>query len=117
MSKMGPATVACKNCKEKNLPWNWTVFLTNPQEGIGCPSAHLRRGPDRVVLELQGAILNVAPVSTKYLSRVSSSVRKMSPTFAGKSIAMALACVDIATEPVRVRLLFSLPTKYRVKYT
>ncbi len=84
---------------------------------MGCPSAPLRRGPDEVVLELQGTILNVAPVSTKYLSRVSSSVRKMSPAFAGKSMAMEVACFDVAAEAVRVRRLFSFPTKYRVKYT
>ncbi len=27
----------------EKLPWNCTVFLMNPQEGIGCPSASLRR--------------------------------------------------------------------------
>ncbi len=70
-----------------------------------------------MVLELQGTILNVAPVSTKYLSRVSSSERKMSPAFAGKSMAVAVACVDVAAEPVRVWRFFSFPTKYRVKYT
>jgi hypothetical protein len=66
---------------------------------------------------LQGTILNVAPVSTKYRSCVSSSVRKMSLAFAGKSMAVAVVCVDVAAEPVRVRRLFSFPTKYRVKYT
>jgi hypothetical protein len=50
-------------------------------------------------------MLKVAPVSTKYLS-VSSSVRKISPALAGKCIAMAVACVDIAAELVRVRRLF-----------
>ncbi len=89
----------------------------NPQEGTGCPSAPLRRGPDGVVLELQGTIINVAPVSNKYLSRVSSAVRKMSPAFAGKSVAVAVVCVDVAAEPVRVWRLFSFPSKYRVKYT
>jgi hypothetical protein len=81
----------------------------NPQEGMGCPSVPLRRGPNGVVLELKGTILSVAPVPTKYeyLSRVNSSVRKMSPAFAKKSMA----------EPGRVRRLFSFPAKYRVKYT
>ncbi len=82
----------------------------NPQEGIGC-SAPLRRGPDGVVLELQGTILNVPPVSTKYLSRVSSSVRKMSLAFVGKSMAVAVACVDVADERERVRRLSSFPTR------
>ncbi len=70
-----------------------------------------------MVLELQGTILNVAPVSTIYLSRSSSSVKKMSLAFAGKSMAVAVACVDVAAEPVRVLWLFSFLTKYRVKYT
>jgi hypothetical protein len=36
MPRMGPATAACKNCEEKSLPWNWTVFLTNkiPKRGL-----------------------------------------------------------------------------------
>jgi hypothetical protein len=76
MPKMGPATAACENCEEKSLPWNWTVIGTNPQEGIGCPSAPLSRGPDGVILEVQGTVFNVAPVSTKYLSQVNSSVKK-----------------------------------------
>ncbi len=41
----------------------------------------------------------------------------MSPAFAGKSMAVAVACVDIAAELVRVRRLVSFLTKYRVKYT
>ncbi len=47
-----------------------------PLEGIGCPSVPLRRGPDGLEFWLQGTILKVAPVSTKYLSLVSLSVRK-----------------------------------------
>jgi hypothetical protein len=62
-------------------------------------------------------MLKVAPVSTKYQSIVSSSVRKISPALAGKYIAVAVACVDIAAEPVRAQRLFSFPTRYRVKYT
>ncbi len=27
MPKIGPATAACKNCEEKSLPWNWTVYF------------------------------------------------------------------------------------------
>ncbi len=65
-------------------------------EGIGCPSAPLRRGPDRLGLRLQGTKLKVAPVSTKYLSLVNSSVRKISPAFAGKCMAVAVA---VAAEP------------------
>jgi hypothetical protein len=64
-----------------------------------------------------GTMLNVAPVSTKYLSRVNSSVKKMSPAFAGKCMALAVACAGVAAELVRVRRLFSFPTKHRVKYT
>ncbi len=40
------------------------------QEGIGGPSAPLRRGPDGLEFWLQGTMLKVAPVSTKYLWRV-----------------------------------------------
>ncbi len=46
MPRMGPATVACRKVDVKNLPWNCTVFLIKPQEGMGWPSAPLRRGPD-----------------------------------------------------------------------
>jgi hypothetical protein len=35
-----------------------------------------RRGPDGLVLDAHGIMLNVAPVSTKYLSLVNLSVRK-----------------------------------------
>jgi hypothetical protein len=37
MPRMGPATVACKKLDVKSLPWNCSVFLMKPQEGIGCP--------------------------------------------------------------------------------
>jgi hypothetical protein len=84
MPRMGPATAACKKLDVKSLPWNCTVFLMKPQEGIGCPSAPLRRGPDGLEFLLQGTILNVAPVSTKYLSFVNSSVKKIRPALAGK---------------------------------
>ncbi len=47
-------------------------------------------------------MLNVAPVSTKYLSLVNSSVRKIDLAFAGKSMAVAVVYVGIATEPVKV---------------
>jgi hypothetical protein len=56
----------------KSFPWNCTVFLMKPQEGIGYPSAPLRRGPDGLEFRLQGTMLKVAPVSTKYLSLVNS---------------------------------------------
>jgi hypothetical protein len=44
-------------------------------------------------------MLRVAPVSTKYLSFVNSSVRKINPAFAGKCIAVAVACVGLAAKP------------------
>ncbi len=43
-------------------------------------------------------MLKVAPVSTKYLSFVSSSIRKMSPALAGKCIAVAVACDGLAAD-------------------
>jgi hypothetical protein len=70
-----------------------------PYEGIGCPSAPLRRGADGLAFWLQGTMLSVAPVSTKYLSFVNLSVRKINPAFAGKCIAVAVACVRMAAEP------------------
>jgi hypothetical protein len=51
-----------------------------PQEGKGCPSAPLRRGPDGFKFLVQGTMLSVAPVSTKYLSFVNSSVNPFAPT-------------------------------------
>jgi hypothetical protein len=69
-----------------------------PQEGIGCPSAPLRRRPDGLEFWLQGIMLKVAPVSTKYLSFVNSSVKKINPALAGKCIALAVACVGMAAE-------------------
>ncbi len=71
----------------------------------------LRRGPDGSALDGQGTILNVAPVSTKYLSLVNSSVRKMRPAFAGKCMAVAVACAEFDGEPVEVRQRFSFPTR------
>jgi hypothetical protein len=39
-------------------------------------------------------MLKVAPVSIKYLSLVNSSVRNIKTAFAGKCIAVAVACVE-----------------------
>ncbi len=89
----------------------------NPQEGIGCPSAPVRRGLDGLEFWLQGTMLKVAPVSTRYLSLVSSSVRKIKSAFAGKCIAVAVACVGLAAELKGVRRLVSFLTKHRVKHT
>jgi hypothetical protein len=88
-----------------------------PQEGIASPSAPLRRGPDGVAFWLQGTILSVAPVSTKYLSFVNSSVRKINPAFARKCIAVAVACVGLATEPKVAQRQASFLTKHRAEHT
>jgi hypothetical protein len=69
-----------------------------PEEGIGCPFAPSRKGPDGLEFLLQGTLLNVAPASTKYLSFVNSSVKKINPAMAGKCIAVAVACVWLAAE-------------------
>jgi hypothetical protein len=45
---------------------------------MGWPSAPLRRGPDELEFWLQGTMLKVAPVSTKYLSLVNSRSKKSS---------------------------------------
>jgi acyl dehydratase len=58
-------------------------------------------------------MLKDAPVSTKYLSLVNLSVKKIKPVFAGKCIAMAVACVGKAAEPKEVLRRISFPTKNR----
>jgi hypothetical protein len=58
-------------------------------------------------------MLKVAPASTKYLSLVSSSVRKISPALAGKCIAVAVACAGLAAEPKVVQRQTSFMTKHR----
>jgi hypothetical protein len=77
----------------------------------------MRRGPDGLEFWLHGTMLKVAPVSTKYLPYVSSSVRKMSPALAGKCIGAAVACAGLAAEPKMVRRQTSFLTKHRVEHT
>ncbi len=84
---------------------------------MGWPFSPLRRGPDRLEFWLQGTMLKVAPVSTKYLSFVNSSVKKIKPAFAGKCIAMAVACVGKATKPKDFLRRISFPTKNRAECT
>ncbi len=86
-----------------------------PQEGIGCPSAPLRRGQDGLAFWLQGTMLSVAPVSTKYLSFVNFSVRKINPALAG--ICIAVACVGLAAKPKVARRQASFLTKHRAEPT
>ncbi len=62
-------------------------------------------------------MLKVAPVSTKYLSLVNSSVKNIKPALAGKCIAMAEACVGKAAEPKGVRRRISFLTKNRAECT
>jgi hypothetical protein len=87
------------------------------KHGMVCPSAPLSRVPDGLEFSLQGTMLQVAPVLTKYLSIVSSSVRKMSPALARKCIAVVVACAGLATELKMVRRQTSFPTKHRVQHT
>jgi hypothetical protein len=68
-------------------------------------------------LDVKGTILNIAPVSTKYLSFVNWSVRKMRPPFAGKCMAVSVACVEFAAKPVRVRRHFSFQKRSWGKWT
>jgi hypothetical protein len=84
---------------------------------MGWPSAPLRRGPDGLEFWLQGTMLKVAPVSTKYLSLVNSSVKKIKPAFGGKCLAMEVACVGKAAETKGVRQRISFPTKNRAECT
>ncbi len=111
---MGPATAACRKVDLKSLPSNCTVFQIKPQEGMGWPSAPLRRGPDGLEFWLQGTMIKVAPVSTKYLSLVNLSVRNIKPVFEGKCVAVvavAVACVEKAAEQKGVWLRISFLTK------
>ncbi len=62
-------------------------------------------------------MLKVAPVSTKYLSLVNSSVKNIKPAFAGKCIAVAVACAEKAAEPKRIRRRISFLTKNRAECT
>jgi hypothetical protein len=59
-------------------------------------NAPWRRGLDGLVFDAHGILLNVAPMSTKYLSLVNLSVRKISPAFPGKGMAVAVACAGVA---------------------
>ncbi len=73
--------------------------------------------PDGPELWLQGTMLRVAPVSTKYLSFVNLSVRKINPAFARKCIAVAMTCVGLAAEPKVVRRHAIFPIKNRAGRT
>ncbi len=84
---------------------------------MGWSSALLRRGPESLGFWWQGTMLKVAPVSTKYLLLVNSSVRNIKPAFAGKCIAVAVACVEKAVELKGVLWRISFPTKYRAECT
>ncbi len=87
---------------------------------IGCLSGPLRKGPDGQEIAVQGTLLKVALVSTKYLSLANSSVSsviKISLAFAGKCIAVAVSSAGMAAEQERVQLQFSFLTNYRVRHT
>jgi hypothetical protein len=56
-------------------------------------------------------MLKVASVSTKYLSLVNSSVKKIKPAFAGKCKAVAVACVGKAAEPKEIWRRISFLTR------
>jgi hypothetical protein len=77
----------------------------------------LERGPDGLLLEEQGIMLNVAPVSTKNLSFVNSSMRKIKPASAGKCMSVAVTCAGIVAKPVNALWLFSFPTSCKVLHT
>ncbi len=88
--------------------------MKRQKSGKGCLKKDYFDRRKHVIL-LQGKILNVARVSTKYLSLVNLFVRKMRPAFAGKCTAVAVAFAEFAAEPVRVLRHFSFPTKSRGK--
>jgi hypothetical protein len=77
--------------------------------GIGNPFAPLRIGPDGLVPERCGMMLNVAPVSTKKLSLVSSSFKNIKPAFVRNDIAVA-GHMDLAGHRAgKARRLFQFP--------
>jgi hypothetical protein len=85
----------------------------NLPEEISNPLAPLRRGPNGLAFDAHGIMLNVALVSTKDQSLVNSSVRKINPAFAGKCMAVAVACAGVATEPARDRQHFNFLTRHK----
>jgi hypothetical protein len=113
----GTCHSSLQKTRSKKFALKLDSSLDESPEGIGCPSAPLRRGPDGLEFEVQGIMLKVAPVSTKNLSLVNSSARKISPALAGKCITVAVACAGMAAKPERVRQHFSFPRRYRVQYT
>ncbi len=117
MPRMGPATAAGKKLEVNILPRNWTVLVMKPQEGICFPICSLEKGTRWVAVEEQGIMLNVAPVSTKNLSFINSSVRKIKPVSAGKCMEVAVACAGFAAKLVKARQLFSFPTSCKVLHT
>ncbi len=113
----------------QNLAWNWMAFMMKPQQGMGKPFAPLRRGPNGLLMAMWGTMLNVASVSTKYLSLVISSVgsvstkysalvissvRNIRPELGGKCMAVIVACVDVAaTEPKGAQQHFSFFSRWK----
>jgi hypothetical protein len=92
-------------------------FLDKTPRGDGLALCPFKKGQVGLEFWLQGTMLKVAPVSTKYLSLVSSSVKNIKPAFAGKCKAVTVACVEKAAEPKGVRRQISFPTKNRAECT
>jgi hypothetical protein len=63
-------------------------FLNETPRGDWLPICPFEKGTRWAGIFEQGTMLSVAPVSTKYLSFVNSSVKKMRPASAGKCIAV-----------------------------
>lgn len=87
------------------------TFEMKPQEGVSRPLAPLRRGPDSLLLDLQGTMLNVALVSTKYLSLVDSLVRKVNQASVGKCMVVAMVCAAVVAKLTGAQWLASFPTR------
>ncbi len=81
------------------------------QEGIGKPLVPLRWGPDGLLFDLQGTMLNIAPVLTKYLSLVNLSVRKINLASAEKCTVPAVACTGAVAKLPGARRLTSFLTR------
>jgi hypothetical protein len=61
----------------KKLALKLGGFVNETPRGDRLASAPLSKGPDGPALDVQATILNVAPVSTKYLLFVNSSIEKL----------------------------------------
>jgi hypothetical protein len=108
----GSSNSGLQKSGSKKLALKLYSFFNESSRGDRMSICPFEKGTRWLEFRLQGTMLKVAPVSIKYLSLVSSSERKINPALAGKCMAMAVACVEMAAEPKRVWWQFSFLTKH-----